>query len=112
MGNQNRDILSFLWLKASLLIMAITGFAIISEAQVTNVSTERISADSIELTFVKRQVILEKGQIISNVLKVYNKSSNSIQFKIDLNFPPDWSTLLRKERIYKLSGNDSMFVPA
>jgi hypothetical protein len=111
MGNQIRDILSFLWLKASLLLLAITGFAIISEAQVANVSTERISADSIELTFVKRQVILEKGQIISNVLKVYNKSTDSIQFKIDLNFPPDWSTLLRKERIYQLSGSDSMFVP-
>jgi hypothetical protein len=68
--------------------------------------------NSITLTgFNYSEIELKTGEIISNVLKVYNNTQDTLFFKIDLIYPGSWNFLTKSEENYKLSPNDTAFIP-
>ncbi len=68
--------------------------------------------NSITLTgFNISEIELKTGEIISNVLKVYNNTSKTINFKIDLIYPGSWNFLTESDESRTLPPNDTAFIP-
>lgn len=93
----------------SLLIVLFIGYDL--HAQVNGILSQGPSAQDIDVSFTVKEVQINKGQIISNVLKIINNSDDSIAIKIKLNFPPTWKTLFNSDKLYSLNSKDSIFIP-
>lgn len=61
--------------------------------------------------FKKELVDFTKGEMISNVLAVYNGKSTPVRFYVDLSIPSEWKAVSKKDRLYELAPGDSLFVP-
>ena len=57
------------------------------------------------------EIELKSGEIISNVLKVYNNSPETINFKLDLIYPGSWKYLTESEENFELASKDTAFIP-
>ena len=57
------------------------------------------------------EIELKKGDIISNVLKIYNNTSETVKFKIDLIYPGNWNFISKSDEYYELEANDTSFIP-
>lgn len=57
------------------------------------------------------EIELKSGEIISNVLKVYNNSPETINFKLDLIYPGSWEYLTESEENFELASKDTAFIP-
>jgi hypothetical protein len=82
-----------------------------ASAQVNNYINNGSLAESIKIKFAEREIIIVKGQIISNVIKVVNTSSSPLSFYANLNYPASWKTLFNTEKKYTVFPNDSLFIP-
>ncbi len=60
---------------------------------------------------VKREITLEDGQIVSNVLKVYNPSNRSRRFRVEVTQPAGWRSMVNSDQLRELRVGDSAFVP-
>ena len=65
----------------------------------------------VQVTFTQKEVIIVKGQIISNVLKITNSDEKPLSFYVNLNYPTNWKTLFNAEKLYTMSAGDSIFIP-
>ena len=71
----------------------------------------RKGADSIIYTsFREKNIELENGDIITNVLKVFNNSTDSVAFNIRVVKPADWRSL-DVEETYVVYPRDTFFIP-
>ena len=61
--------------------------------------------------FVKGNIELQQGQIVSNVLKVVNIGKNPIRFTTDLLIPGSWTRIDDPEKMYIAKQNDTVIVP-
>jgi len=61
--------------------------------------------------FVKSQIDLKQGQIVSNVLKVVNIGRTPITFSADLLIPAAWTRIDDPEKKYIAKQNDTIIVP-
>lgn len=88
----------------------------ITQASITNLADPsntlfRGAGDLLLTDFNQSEINLKKGEIISNVLKVYNNSSEVIEFNLDIVFPGSWIQLTDKEKTYSASPRDTLFIP-
>ncbi|MCF6212526.1 MAG: hypothetical protein L3J45_00710 [Flavobacteriaceae bacterium] len=60
---------------------------------------------------IKKEMALKEGEIISNVLKVYNNSLVPIEFKLDITKPKYWSSLDEQNKIYTATPRDTLIIP-
>ena len=99
------------------IIPAITGLVLLlhlchsSFSQVNTFFIKGATTHSIEISFVNEEIEINKGEIISNVLRIKNISSDSLKVFVSLNYPPFWKTLFVSDRMYEISANDSIFIP-
>jgi len=99
------------------LIVALIGVIILSafnlrlSAQVNTFYVKGATTHSIEISFVNEEIDISRGEIVSNVLKVKNISSDSLKIYVSMNFPPMWKTLFISNRMFIVPNNDSLFIP-
>ena len=74
-------------------------------------TSPKSSQNGIEFYFKKDKVIFNKNEIISNVLVVRNLKSQPLKFFVDASIPENWKVFSQKKKLYKLNGNDSIFIP-
>ncbi|MBN2175301.1 MAG: hypothetical protein JW731_14295 [Bacteroidales bacterium] len=89
-------------------------FCVVQIAVGTRVSAQVSTNGSngqLDVSFVKEEIKIVKGQIISNVIRIKNNSNDSISLYISMNFPPFWKTLFNADRLYTLGSRDSLFIP-
>jgi len=67
--------------------------------------------DKVLTLFNYSTIELKQGEIISNVLKVYNKSDDSLKFSLDILAPGSWHLLTNKDEIYNVASSDTIFIP-
>jgi hypothetical protein len=60
--------------------------------------------------FSYSEIELEKGEIVSNVLKVFNSSSTIQQFSVNILYPAEWSRITSNKE-YELAPGDTLFIP-
>jgi len=92
-------------------LILLLSFSLSSHAQVNTFFIKGATTHSIEISFVNEEIEIVKGEIISNVLKIKNTSSDSLKVYISLNQPPLWKTLFISDRMYAIPDNDSIFIP-
>lgn len=78
-----------------------------SENKISQKSIE----NGIEFYFKKGTIILNKNEIISNVLVVRNLKTESKKFYVDVSIPDEWKVFSKDRKLYELNGNDSIFIP-
>ncbi len=61
--------------------------------------------------FVKGEMELKQGQIVSNVLKVINIGRKPITFKTDLLIPGSWTRIDDENKIHVAQQNDTIIIP-
>lgn len=61
--------------------------------------------------FVRNEIDLKQGQIVSNVLKVVNLGKQPITFTTDLLIPGGWTRIDDAEKKYIIKQNDTTIVP-
>ncbi|MCB9361478.1 MAG: hypothetical protein H6587_00345 [Flavobacteriales bacterium] len=57
------------------------------------------------------EIELKKGEIISNLFKVYNNTSENIKFSLDILHPGTWVYLTKSDALYEVLPNDTLFIP-
>lgn len=57
------------------------------------------------------EIELKTSDIVSNVLKIYNNTNETIKFKVDLIYPGDWDYLTQSDEFYELSTRDTAYIP-
>lgn len=65
----------------------------------------------VEAKFKHEEVIIEQGEVASNVLKIQNTSDKKATFYIQMAYPDGWRSLSLVGRPMELEPNDSIFVP-
>ncbi|MBE7441026.1 MAG: hypothetical protein HS119_01040 [Flavobacteriales bacterium] len=61
--------------------------------------------------FNSKNIELKQGEIISNVLKVYNNSRENIKFTLDLIYPGSWQQLNDASTEYEAIVGDTIYIP-
>lgn len=61
--------------------------------------------------FVKGNINLEEGEIVSNVLKVVNLERRNKRFVVDLIYPAGWTRIDDPQKIYIAKAKDTTIVP-
>ena len=61
--------------------------------------------------FIKPEIDLQKGQIVSNVLKVVNLGRTPVQFSTELLVPGGWTRVDDENRTFVARQNDTVVVP-
>ena len=64
-----------------------------------------------KINFVKTEIEFNRGQIVSNILKIINTDSTELLFKVSISHPEKWKILGDKLKVYSLSPSDSLFLP-
>lgn len=68
--------------------------------------------DSKVLTkFNKYEMELEQGDVISNVLTLYNKTDDPIKFTLDVLHPGTWKQIANSDKPYEIAPKDTIFIP-
>jgi len=70
-----------------------------------------INSNNLQFSFKKTLVEFSKGEMISNVLAIYNNKNIEIKFYADISIPTKWSALTQKNKLYTLAPGDSTFIP-
>ncbi len=65
----------------------------------------------ISTSFSKTEIELKEGEVITNVLKVYNNTLSKIQFNLSVTKPKNWSTLDNENKIYTAIPRDTLYIP-
>ncbi|GAB4318267.1 MAG: hypothetical protein Kow00127_10220 [Bacteroidales bacterium] len=68
-------------------------------------------AASLEMEFGRQEVVIERGQIISNILNVANSSTDTLEFFITINQPPLWKKFFNENRKYSIAPSDTLYIP-
>jgi hypothetical protein len=64
-----------------------------ADAQVNNLVNNGAFSEAVKIGFSEKEIVIVRGQIISNVLKVINTAGSPFSFYVNLNFPSTWKTL-------------------
>jgi hypothetical protein len=62
-------------------------------------------------TFMKFDMMVEEGQVVTNVLSVKNQNGRTREFYIETGCPSDWKILSSSKRVFTLEPDDSVFIP-
>lgn len=70
-----------------------------------------LDATQFEVAFTKAEVEFLNTEMVSNPLKVVNKSKGEVQVTLDIGAPPNWKALSSSTRAYTLSPGDTIYIP-
>lgn len=65
----------------------------------------------LETSFTSKEISINKGQIVSNVLKIKNLQPDTITVGLSLSCPQYWKSVFSTDKQYTINGNDSIFIP-
>ena len=57
------------------------------------------------------EILITAGELVSNVIHVYNPSDQEISFHVNLDYPPEWKQVTRIKESYTIAAGDSLFLP-
>ncbi len=76
------------------------------------VSTSAIAQQGILTAEIRnKEILLDEGQIVSNILLVYNPGGRARSFSVSTTEPTGWRRLSPRDQLYTLAPGDSAFVP-
>ncbi|MDB9989884.1 hypothetical protein OAD79_00400 [Flavobacteriales bacterium] len=64
-----------------------------------------------KLKFITSEIEFNRGQLVSNILKITNTDSTELLFKVSVSHPENWKILGDKLKVDTLSPSDSLFLP-
>jgi hypothetical protein len=65
----------------------------------------------ISTEFSRTEIELKEGEVITNVLKVYNNTLSNIQFILSVTKPKNWTTLDNQDKVYTATPRDTIYIP-
>jgi len=65
----------------------------------------------ISTEFTRTEIELKEGEVITNVLKVYNNTLSDIQFILSVTKPKNWTTLDNQDKVYTATPRDTIYIP-
>ena len=65
----------------------------------------------LETSFTSKEIKIDKGQIVSNVLKIKNLQPDSLTIRLSLSCPQYWKSIYSTDKQFIIGGNDSIFIP-
>jgi hypothetical protein len=65
----------------------------------------------LKISFIGKAFLITPGELISNVLRIHNPSSDSIIFSINTDYPYGWRQVSKSKESYTIAAGDSMFLP-
>lgn len=65
----------------------------------------------LEASFTIPEIVLNETDIVSNILRLNNRSNKPINFYVEVAYPYNWQLLLKVDKWYTIGPNDSMFIP-
>ena len=77
----------------------------------TKTGLDGSETDKLLTGYNKKNIELKTGEIISNVLKVYNNTNETQKFTLDLIHPGSWQNLAASNVPYEVKSRDTLFIP-
>lgn len=77
----------------------------------TKTGLDGSETDKLLTGYNKKSIELKTGEIISNVLKVYNNTNEVQKFTLDLIHPGSWQNLATSNVPYEVKSRDTLFIP-
>jgi hypothetical protein len=93
---------------------AVLAFLILFSSQNIQGQTDansNIVGEDVVTTFNKTEIELKKGEIVSNVLRVYNNAKETKTFTLDVIAPGTWGKLNERDKLYVIEAGDSLVIP-
>src|ERR1700741_832145 len=69
-------------------------------------NSSRLSTKRVDAVFMEPDIELEKNDVINNVLKVVNKSKETVNFSLNFATPANWKMLGSSGQLYVISPFD------
>jgi hypothetical protein len=88
-----------------LLFLSLT-LTLVSQAQF-----QSVDASQFEVRFMQEEIEFKSNEIISNPLKVVNKSNREMVLTLDISNPPGWRLFKSGKDAFTLAAGDSIFIP-
>jgi len=95
----------------SAVLLCCTMFVLFSSVQISFSQVAKPSYSPLTCTFMKFDMMVEEGQVVTNVLSVKNQNGRTREFYIETGCPTDWKILSSSKRIFTLEPDDSVFIP-
>ncbi|MFT4754059.1 MAG: hypothetical protein ACI85Q_001615 [Salibacteraceae bacterium] len=80
------------------------------DSKIQTPTTPELLPNQVNIFFTNDKMELKKGEIISNVLSIINKTAEEQIFMVDILFPAGWMNLT-DNKAYKLLPGEKIFVP-
>lgn len=68
-------------------------------------------SQKLSLNFIQPEIQIVSGDLVSNIVRIQNLTSDSVSFKVSTDFPSAWKQLSRFKDRYTIAPFDSMFIP-
>lgn len=88
-----------------------TMFVLFCSVQITFSQVAKPSYSPLTCTFMKFDMMVQEGQVVTNVLSVKNNNGRTREFYIETGCPSDWKILGSSKRVFTLEADDSVFIP-
>ena len=95
----------------SAVLMCCTVFVLFSSVQISFSQVAKPSYSPLTCTFMKFDMMVQEGQVVTNVLSVKNQNGRTREFYIETGCPSDWKILGSSKRVFTLEPDDSVFIP-
>jgi hypothetical protein len=71
----------------------------------------KTQTNTVTALFVNTDILMQQGELVSNVLRIINGTDRKIRFRLSIDYPNGWKCLYSKKEISELESGDSVFVP-
>ena len=92
-------------------LMCCTVFVLFCSVQNSFSQVAKPSYSPLTCTFMKFDITVQEGQVVTNVLSVKNQNGRTREFYIETGCPSDWKILGSSKRVFTLDPDDSLFIP-
>lgn len=65
----------------------------------------------LRVSFIQKEFLITQGELLSNVLRVHNPSSQDITFHLNTDYPFGWKQVSKIKESYTIPAHDSLFLP-
>jgi hypothetical protein len=69
------------------------------------------SSQTLSVKFLTPEMQIVPGELLTNVMRIYNPTTDSIEFFLDADFPDQWKQLARIKDSYILGPGELLFLP-
>ena len=101
----------FILIGAVIFISSLNSYSQSTSVEQNIDTTQFIRFGKISTKFNKQSFELQKGSIVSNVLKVINHDEKVVSFTVDALFPAGWTRIDDVNKLYQVRPRDTVIVP-